>query len=107
MSERIPGQEFTEKERELAEALRVNGPEHPETKEKLLEWLAEQERWAEEQNTSRANIEVDIRRARLYRAAGFTDYAWEMLSDIRRQANDENEKELLEIVEHLMDEMDQ
>ena len=40
MSERIPGQEFTEKERELAEALRVNGPEHPETKEKLLEWLA-------------------------------------------------------------------
>ena len=60
MNERIPGQEFTEKERELAEALRANGPEYPETKEKLLEWLAGKESWGKKQKNNRAKIEGGI-----------------------------------------------
>ena len=67
-------------------------PEDPETKSRLLEWTKQQEAEADRINTSRANIEVNIKCAKLYRAAGFLEEAWETLEDARKQSFQEEEK---------------
>lgn len=104
MPEKFPSPEFSAEEQELIQALRENF-DAPETKEKLNQWLDEKESWANEQNTSRANIEVNLMRAKLYAAAGFKDEAREAFEDVRTQANNEGEEELLKNAEEEMDKL--
>jgi hypothetical protein len=107
MNERIPSQELTAEELEIAQALREKGPANKEALGRLLAWTDRQQAWAEEQNTSRANIEVNLRRARLYLAAGAREDAWQTLNEVRVQAANEQEHDLLETAEQLMDQIDQ
>ena len=106
MSEKFPNPDFSAGELALIEKLRSRGVEDAEAMQQLQAWTEAQEAHANEINTSRANIEVNLRRAKLYNAAGFRKEAWEILNDVRRQASQENEQDLLQAAEVMMDEMD-
>ena len=106
MSEKPNSPEFSESERELIEHLHAHGSEDTETRRLLLAWTEKQETEANAINTPRANIEVNLRRARLYHAAGFSGEAWEVLESVRRQATQEGETDLYEQAISIMDEID-
>jgi len=105
MPEKFPSLEFSTEERELIRALRENF-EDPATKEALNSWLDRKEGWANEQNTSRANIEVNLARAKIYAAAGFKDEAREAFEDVRTQAHNEEQEDLLSAAEAGMDDLE-
>jgi len=113
--EKLPKTEFSEDELKLIKALKETGPENPETKEALITWTKQgEDRAAVEQreaetrgeNIHRSNIEFSLRRARLYRAAGFMDEAWDHLEDARREALQADQTDLYEEAMRIMDEMD-
>lgn len=106
MTERIPSQEFSEREQLLIAKLRENGTEDLETHELLLAWCEEKEIKATQINTSRAGIELDLKKGKLYRAAGFREEAWASLEAVRQAANNEDAQDLLSEADALMDEMD-
>ena len=85
--------------------LRERGVDEEAQKE-LLTWTEAQEARAREINTSRANIEVNVRRAKLYRAAGLIDEAWDVLESVRMQALNEGESDLYDEAMQLMDEIE-
>lgn len=105
--ERIPGSEFSETENTLIEKLREKGPADPETHKMLLRWCEEEEAKVAEINTSHAGIELDLKKAKLYRAAGYADEAWASLEAVRQAAHNEGADDLLNQAETLMDQMDQ
>ena len=75
----MPSPEFSEQEQALIRELREKGPKDPETRKMFNAWCDEEEAGAMRANTSRANIEVQFKRAKLYRAAGGNDSAWQAL----------------------------
>lgn len=98
--------ELNQRELELAAELKERGLENGETNAKLADWLDEQERIAHNRKVSGANIVVNLRRALLYKAAGYLDHAWETLNEVRDQAHAEGDPELREAAERIMDEID-
>jgi len=106
MPERFPSPEFSAEEQELIQALKERFDD-PGTKEKLNQWLDQKEAWANEQNTGRANIEVNLMRAKLYAAAGFKDEAWGAFEDVRTQAHNEGQEDLLRDAEEGMDALEE
>ena len=107
MTERPPGSEFSENEQLLIARLREHGHEDPEALLMLNAWCDEQKLKANEINTAGANIEVDLRRAKLYRAAGFHRDALDSLEAARESAHNAGEKDLYEQAMALMDEIDE
>ncbi|MFH0890802.1 MAG: hypothetical protein V1856_02095 [Candidatus Liptonbacteria bacterium] len=107
MPERIEISEFSKAERELIQKLAMLGPDDPETRDSLLAWTQAGEARANEINTSRANIEFNIARAKLYRVAGFLEAAWDVLESVRTQAYDEGEQDLYGLAMRIMDEIDE
>ena len=105
MSEKLPTPEFTESELELIQKLKDFGPEHEEVQKLLGMWIGELEKWATQENTSRATIEVNLKRAKLYRAAGFIDDAWANLNSVHREAIQEDLLDLYEEAKAIMDEI--
>jgi hypothetical protein len=92
-------EEWTEQERNLIASLKEKGKDDPETMAELGTWLDVQEAFANMENTPRANIQCDIKRARLYRDAGFTEEAGGIFDSIREQLSfpgHENDQDLLE-----------
>lgn len=98
-------QEKIEKGKVL-ELLRVNGYEHPETKEAVIRWTEQQEALVTKENTSHARITFEIERADLYIAAGDIDGALDCLEDARVQVHYENETELYDLIMKKMDEVE-
>ncbi|MGB7957331.1 MAG: hypothetical protein WCF77_00605 [Minisyncoccia bacterium] len=95
--EQPPKQEFSENEQQLITLLREKGPQDPEVRAMFDEWCLEEEAGATAANTSRANIEVQLKRAKLYRAAGGNDSAWQTLGAVCEVAMyDESAKDLYE-----------
>jgi hypothetical protein len=88
--EQPPKQEFSEKEQRLITLLREKGPEDPEARAMFDEWCLEEEAGAMAANTSRANIEVQLKRAKLYRAAGGNDSAWQTLGAVCEAAKSDD-----------------
>ncbi|HVN26252.1 MAG TPA: hypothetical protein VMT99_01180 [Candidatus Paceibacterota bacterium] len=107
MTERLPRSEFSEAEQALIANLREKGPADPETRRMLLEWCDEEEAKVAEINTSRAGIELDLKKARIYQASGFHEEAWASLEAARTAAHNENAEDLFNEAEALMNEMDQ
>jgi hypothetical protein len=105
MPEKIHPSEFLPEEQALIAKLRERGVDEEAQKE-LLTWTEAQEARAREINTSRANIEVNVRRAKLYRAAGLIDEAWDVLESVRMQALNEGESDLYDEAMQLMDEIE-
>ena len=109
MSEKIPEfsllkRELPENEKKLAEDIRSHG--FDEVMPQIQEWTQEQENWADSMSTSRANIEVNLRKGELLKAAGDYEGAWEELNIVRMQAEQEAAHDLFASAEALMDEMD-
>ena len=102
----MPGQEFSEREQELITRLREKGPEDPETRKMFGAWCEVEEAEAMKTNTSRANIEVQLKRAKFYRAAGGNDSAWQTLGAVCEAAiSDESAGDLYREALALADEM--
>ena len=107
--ERALNQEFSEREQQLIARLREKGPEDPEAQASLMRWYgaAGAEARRPEGNRSRAEIEVQIRLARIYRAAGGFDSAWDTLEAVRFGAmNDPSAGDLYGQAMAMMDEID-
>lgn len=97
MAERIPNQEFSELEVRLIQKLKEKKEkwaEDQETRELLHGWLDGEEARADQINTSRANIKLNLRRAKVYCAAGFIDEARENLDAVMVQSSQEGEPDL-------------
>lgn len=83
--------------------LRTKGVEDPETRALLIEWTERQEAQADARNVSRANIEVNVERGKLYAEGGYFEEALEVLEDARMQAFQENEHDLYDAIMQQMD----
>ena len=106
MPEKFPSPEFSQEELRLIAKLKERGLEGAEARQELLAWTEVQEGEASEINTSRANIEFNMKRAKLYLAAGFKAEAWDVLESVRMQAHNEGEADLYEEAMRIMDELD-
>jgi hypothetical protein len=95
MTERLPRSESSAEERELINKLREGDPG---AKEILIEWCtreeAEAERSTEAGEAARANIKLDIKKGKLFKAAGLLDAAAEAFEMARYAANNEGESAL-------------
>ena len=105
MPEKIPSSEFSSEEQALIAKLRERGLDD-ETRKELTTWTEAQEARANEVNTPRANIEMNVKRAKLYNAAEFMAEAWDVLESVRMQATNEDEDDLYAEAMRMMDEMD-
>lgn len=106
MPEKIPTPEFSPEEQELITKLRERGINDEKTKEALLDWTEAQEIEANAINTPRANIELNMKRAKLYHAAGFMGEALDVLESVRMQATNEGEDDLYAEAMRMMDDID-
>jgi len=107
MPEKIPSPEFSQQEEQnLIAKLREKGVDDPEVRKSLMVWCEKEEAEVASINTSRAGIELDLKKAKLYRAAGYRDEAWASLEAARQAAHNEGDEELFRQAEDLMDQMD-
>jgi hypothetical protein len=102
----MPSPEFSPEEQELIAKLREHGSDDAKTKEALLAWTEALEIEANTINTPRANIELNVKRAKLYHAAGFMPEAWDVLESVRMQATNEGEDDIYAEAMRIMDEID-
>jgi hypothetical protein len=93
--ERLPQSEFSAEDQELIKKLREGDPS---AKEVLIEWCkreeAKAERSTEAGEAARANIKLDIKKGKLFKAAGLLDAAMEAFEMARYAANNEGEAAL-------------
>lgn len=94
MHERFSAPEFSEKETRLIQNLRDRGLEDEEIRKLFDEWLNAEEAKADRINTSRANIELNLRCAELYATAGLAEEARASAENVVIQAMNEGEPEL-------------
>src|SRR3990167_9327483 len=107
MSEELPSQKKQElPDQELIDALRSHGPEDPTTKAMLGLWVHANERELNESSESTSRIEMNIRRGRLFFAAGYIDEAFDSLSSAATQADNEGKRELYDTIMAGMDQME-
>src|SRR3990167_6935478 len=88
-------------EKRLVRLFKERGPEDKEAIELLDSWTREQERQVA--NMPRATIEFNLRRGRLYLAAGYTDEAFENFEAARLEAWSENNERLYTAIGDEMD----
>jgi len=81
-------------EQRLIQLLKEKGPKNPEAKDLLVRWTIEQEKRVEELKDPEEPIRHNLRRARLYFDAGFTEEALENFEAARTQALNEERGEL-------------
>lgn len=94
-------------EQRLVRLLKEKGAEDSEVKKILIVWTIEQEKQVEQlmgDAYSRAQIEFNLKRARLYFEAGYTEEAFENFEAARTQAWNEQRNELYQAI---MKELDQ
>ena len=95
MREQGPSAEyFSEREQVLINRLRAKGPEDPETRDLLTAWTEEGERDAEADPSVRGHIQFNLRRSRLYLAAGFHEAAIEGLKEVYYEAIQNRQEDL-------------
>ncbi len=93
-------------EQHLARLLKEKGAENSETRNLLDIWTREQEEQVEKENNPVAAIELNLKRARLYFAAGYADEAFENFEAARMQAWNENREELYQAIMAEMDKLE-
>ncbi len=98
--EKIPILENKESvERHLIWLLKEKGVENPEARSFLDGWTREQESEVKKSsNPAAAAIELNLRKARLYFAAGYGDEAFESFEAARMQARNESREELYQAI---------
>ena len=110
MIEKFPQDEFSEGERDLIAKLKEKPPDDQEVHEALVAWCVEEEKkilaLTEVNEIARADVQFNLKKARLYRAAGYVKQAWESLDWAREGANNINAEDLFAEAEAMADEMD-
>ena len=91
----------------LINLLRERGLEDKETRELLNSWALEQEKWAgNSKDYPAAQIEVNLRTARLYFSAGYFDEALDNFEWASTQALNEKRDELYKAIMSEMDRLE-
>ncbi len=108
MVEEFPKVESGESaERRLIRLLKERGVENPEAKRLLDSWTREQEGEVKKSgDPATAAIEFNLKKARLYFAAGYGDEALESFEAARTQALNENRGEPYQAIMAEMDELE-
>ncbi|MDP2598892.1 MAG: hypothetical protein Q8P49_03625 [Candidatus Liptonbacteria bacterium] len=109
MVEKFPtpeSQEFSEEESRLIRGLKEKGPQDEGTRKLLNTWLEGEEAKTNQINTPKANIELNLKRARLYAAAGFTENARENAEGAMLQAANEQEPGLWDKARSIIDKIE-
>jgi hypothetical protein len=113
MPERLPESEFSEREQMIIARLREAFPDDPETNAMIVGWVQEEEEKATQiaeaggiGDAARANIMLDLKKARLYKAAGYNKQVWETLNWVVKQATYLGDEDLRDQANAMMDEMD-
>ena len=91
-----------QEEQQLIQMLKERGIEDPEVKNTLITLIIKQEAEVEKLNDSVATIQLNLRIARLYFEAGYTEEAFDNFEDVRKQADYEQEEELYQAIEKEM-----
>lgn len=105
MTEKFPTPEVDKiSEEEVIKVLKEKGVEDSEAKELLIAWTIEQEKEVEKSKDPESPIQFNLKRARLYFAAGYIDEAFENFEAAGEQAWNEQRDELYKAI---MKEMDQ
>jgi hypothetical protein len=103
MPERIPTPEFSDLELQLIQKLKESGPADAETKKLLNVWIDAEQPRPYEGHPSQANIEFNLKRAKLYAAAGFVENARENAEAAMLQAANEQEPDLWDEAKSFLD----
>lgn len=90
----------------VIETLRSKKLEDPEAKQLYINWLIQEEAVANEVNSSRANIVVNVERAFVLASVGYTEEALETYEEARLQAHQENETDLYDLIMGEMDRLE-
>lgn len=108
MVEKLPIPENVgDKEKRLAGLLRERGVEDLEARSLLDSWTREQEGEVKKSgDPATATIELNLRKARLYFAAGYGSEALESFEAARMQAWNESKEELYRAIMAEMDELE-
>ncbi|MDO8557026.1 MAG: hypothetical protein Q7R98_00995 [Candidatus Jorgensenbacteria bacterium] len=93
-------------EERLVVMLKEKGIEDSETKKILNAWADRLEKWVVESGMPTAGIELNLKWARMYFKAGFTDSAVENFEHAREQAFNEGKDELLKAIDAEMDKLE-
>ena len=94
-------------ERHLIQLLKEKGVENSEARSLLDGWTREQEGEVKKsRDPATAAIELNLRKARLYFAAGYANEALESFEAARMQARNENREELYEAILAEMNELE-
>jgi len=91
-------------EERLIRMLKENGPDDPETYQFLQQWMKEQEELVTQSSDPNAQIEFDLKLARIYFKAGGEQEAFEIFEGARRQAMQEGKTDLFNAIMQEMDE---
>jgi hypothetical protein len=101
MKNSFENQEAVPERSVVVEALREKGAEDPEALEMYVKWITAREEWATQENTSRANLDVNIERAELLAEAGLRQEAIEAYGDALIQAWNERLDDFDEVHEKI------
>jgi hypothetical protein len=102
-----PGSEFSPEELDLIRFLESHRGERAEVATRVANWIdAENARLVEAGADQRATIECNLRRAKLFRAGGLAAEAWDMLNDVRYEANQSGDSDLFQAAEALIGEIE-
>lgn len=93
-------------EQKLIKLLKEKGIENAEARGLLDDWTREQEELVVKENKPTGAIELNLKRARLYFAAGFVDESFENFEAARTQAWNEHRDELYEEIMAEMDKLE-
>lgn len=96
-------------EQQLVRLLKEKGAEDPEARKCLDIWTLEQEKIVEQSTGEEyriAQIQFNLKRARLYFEAGYVDEAFENFEAARTQAWNEGREELYQAIMKEMDELE-
>ncbi|MEK7512611.1 MAG: hypothetical protein AAB601_00230 [Patescibacteria group bacterium] len=106
MNEQVPSPERVDLKQRIIEGLRERGADDPETMELFRRWMDERIREVERipnaaDNTAyvRAQIGLNLERARIYLAAGRRDLALADFDDARLQAEQEGQEDLIRSID--------
>jgi hypothetical protein len=96
-------------EQQLVRLLKEKGGDNPEAREFLDIWTCEQERQVEQSTGEEyriAQIQFNLKRARLYFKSGYVEEAFENFEAARMQAWNEQRNELYQEIMREMDELE-
>jgi hypothetical protein len=107
MPEKLPIPEFSEQEERLILGLKEKGPTDEETNKLFAEWRdAREDEVRREENLLRAQAELCLKQAKLWKAAGYDEAFLQNLIDAHYEAKQAGERDLADKIEAIFGELE-